>query len=472
MTRAAALALVLLLGGCAYYNGMYHTDRAAGRALKAEREGRTLEANGLWGEVSVRAESVLVRHPHAGFSDRARYLQGQSLARLGQCERAVVPLEEAAGARDAEVATRARRLAGECYERLGDYAGAIRAYGRLTESPDARERAYGRYALGRALAHEGRFDEAVIALERSEHPRAAADRAAALAGAGRAAEAVAVAESLLAARHPLARDTLMLWDSLVARVRRQDTTAGQRLLADVVADTAIAPAIRGELLIADGEYWFPTDSARGLRRFEEARALGRPGDPVTRAADLRQAIARLRVAADPPRFAELAQQVNDLAETGGRFAPEAGRIGRVALKVAAQDSILPGTPNGEMRLFLLAEVVRDSLAAPSLAAGYLHRIMAGWPASPYVPKALLALMELEPARADSLRDALARDYAASPYVLTLLGTESPAFQALEDSLASLAPGGRPTPARPGTPRPTPGRPQPAQPATPRAPVEQ
>lgn len=472
MRRPAALALALLLGGCAYYNGMYHTDRTAGRALKAEREGRTLEANGLWGEVSVRAESVLVRHPHAGFADRARVLQGQSLARLGQCERALLPLEEAADARDAAVATRARRLAGECYERLGDYAGAIRAFGRLAESPDARERAYGRFALGRTLSHEGRFDEAVAALERSEHPRAVAERAAALAGAGRVGEAVAVAESLLAAQHPLVRDTLMPWDSLVARVRRHDTTAAQRLLADAVADTAIAPAIRAELLLADAEYWFPADSARGLRRFAEARALGRPGDAVSRAADLRQAIARLRVAPDPARFAELAQQVNDLAETGGRFAPEASRLGRVALKMAAQDSLVAGTPSGEMRLFLLAEVARDSLSATLLAARYLHRITAGWPESPYVPKALLALMELEPAHADSLRDALARDYAASPYVLTLLGTESPAFQALEDSLAGLAPGGRPTPARPATPRPTPGRPQPAQPATPRAPVEQ
>ena len=77
--------MALLLGGCVYYNGMYNTKRLAGSARKAERDGRTFEANNLWGQVVTRADSLVVRHPDSKYVDEALVLKGIALARLDQC---------------------------------------------------------------------------------------------------------------------------------------------------------------------------------------------------------------------------------------------------------------------------------------------------------------------------------------------------------------------------------------------------
>src|SRR5215204_4426183 len=90
-----ATFLAGLLSGCVYYNGMYNANRLAGSARKAEREGRTFEANNLWGQVATKAESVVVRHPTSKYADEAGVLRGVALARLGHCEEALGPLGRA-----------------------------------------------------------------------------------------------------------------------------------------------------------------------------------------------------------------------------------------------------------------------------------------------------------------------------------------------------------------------------------------
>jgi hypothetical protein len=61
--RLTLAATLVSTGACVYYNGMYNANRLARSARKAEREGRTFQANGLWGQVATKAESVVVRHP-------------------------------------------------------------------------------------------------------------------------------------------------------------------------------------------------------------------------------------------------------------------------------------------------------------------------------------------------------------------------------------------------------------------------
>jgi tetratricopeptide (TPR) repeat protein len=470
MRRALPLLGLLLAGGCAYYNGMYNTDKVAGQAERAERQGRTLEANGLWGVVVARAESVLVDHPRAGFSDRARFLLGKGLVRLGDCNRAVSPLERAArGARDSKLAAQAARLAGECHTRLGDHVSALRAYARLAQVGDSSDKVFARVARGRALAAGGRFEAAVEELDGVDHPAAAGERAAALAGAGRIPEAIALAESLATRAGATAP-----WDTLIVRIRAHDPEAASRLVTAVAGQQTADTTGRGMLLVGDGEFWFPRDTTRALQRFAAAEAMVRQGHPLGWQAKLRATVARLRLATDAEQLRTLGQEVSDLAEVGGSYADEATRLGRMAARLAAAlDSTTPGAPEGELRLFLVAELARDSLSDSVLARQELRRIAAEWPGSPYVPKALLALMALEPAIADSIREELAQRYEANPYVLTLQGTDAPGYQVLEDSLARFATtrGGPPRPgAVPGA-RPAPGRPQPAQPASPRAPVD-
>jgi hypothetical protein len=106
--------------------------------------------------------------------------------------------------------------------------------------------------------------------------------------------------------------------------------------------------------------------------------------------------------------------------------------------VAAVDSSLPGSPQGDLRLFLAAEAARDSLQAPRLAEGIFLRIVNEWPDSPYAPKAVLAAQQLNPSWADSARVLLESRYFYSPYLSMIRGEEGAAYRQLEDSLGAFA----------------------------------
>ena len=217
MSRAISLSLAAaLLGGCVYYNGMYNTKRLAGSARKAERDGRAFEANNLWGQVVTRAESLVARHPDSKYVDEALVLKGVALARLNQCEAAVAPLGRVSLLRgDAEVAEDATLALGRCQLELGEPAVAEIMFARLVESRDPVRAREARLLRGRALRMTGRHEEALAALEGSADPRAADERLLALAGARRRDAALALADSMLAAKDSTAR-----WDTLVVAVGR------------------------------------------------------------------------------------------------------------------------------------------------------------------------------------------------------------------------------------------------------------
>jgi len=140
--------------------------------------------------------------------------------------------------------------------------------------------------------------------------------------------------------------------------------------------------------------------------------------------------------------------------------------------------VTPGSPQGDLRLFLAAETARDSLQAPLLAEGLFQRILREWPESPYAPKAALAAQQVNPEWADSARALLEERYFESPYLAMIRGDEGSAYRQLEDSLGAFAtaqaqavgrtPGvrartpGRPVPVTPeDDDKPTPQRPRPA-----------
>jgi hypothetical protein len=175
----------------------------------------------------------------------------------------------------------------------------------------------------------------------------------------------------------------------------------------------------------------------------------------------------------------LIQSLRSNAERHEIVAPELTQVSNTAagiLTVAA--SMTPGAPQGDLRLFLAAEVARDSLLAPRLAEGIFQRILREWPESPYAPKAALAAQQINPEWSDSARALLETRYFESPYLAMIRGEEGSAYRQLEDSLGAFAtaqagaapraPGVAPgKPGRPGriTPddedRPTGQRPRPA-----------
>ncbi|MBW8839659.1 MAG: hypothetical protein JF602_07390 [Gemmatimonadetes bacterium] len=417
---------LLLLGGCVYYNGMYNAKRLAGSARSAERDGRTFEATNYWGQVITRADTLVARHPNSKYVDEALMLKGTALSRLGQCTNAMGPLSRVTQVEGSNDAVEDAYLAlARCHLEMGDPVAAELAVARPLQSRENYRRQQARLVHARALRLTGRAAEAVVALDSLPGDRVADERLLALAAAGERDEAFRLADSLLA--QP---DSGRFWD------RRWLLEDAQRLES---SDTARATARLAQAAQLGG-----ASSAGFSARVE----LARRGLRSTRTVD------------------ELAQPIKLLdslaggsASEGGGAVGEAGQLHTTLLRIReASDSSAARAATADLRLFLAAELARDTLEAPLLAASLFRRVADEWPDSPYAPKALLAVGMLAPAWADSARDLLATRYATSPYVAYVQGNALPEYKALEDSLqafalASQARERQPSPGRAGHPVP-------------------
>ncbi len=475
MTPSALAVLALLLSsagltGCVYYNGMYNTKRLARSAQKAEREGRTFEAVNLWGQVVTRAESLVVRHPDSKYVDEAFVIQGVALARLGQCPNALGRLGRAAVLpQESEIADEAALALGRCQLDLGDPASAGVALAHVVGSKDLGRRREARLLHSRALRLTGRAEEALPLLEGLKGPKVENERLLALGSAGHDAEALALADSLLAAK-----DTTMQWDSLVVALGRQRPAVASALVDRLGAQPGVKPAVQARRLMDDGARLAPVDSARAVRRLREAAKVGAGTDGGDQAELrlIREDLSRVR---DVTGLARPAQVLDAITRRRSLAAPEATQLRSSVRRIqSVADSGGPQVPQGDLHLFLAAESARDSLAAPALAATLFRRIVDQWPDSPYAPKALLAGRELDPAWADSALAILSERYGESPYLAFLRGEEPVGYRELEDSLRAFA-SGVPGPADPdarpgeaGDPNEPAIRRRPARPTTPGA----
>lgn len=429
-----AAFVLLLLGGCVYYNGMYNTKRLAGSARRAEREGRTFEAASLWGQVVTRAESLVTRHPDSKYVDEALMLKGTGLARLGQCPSAIPPLSRVSLLRGVSTDVRedAYLALAQCQLELGDPASAELAVSEVLESRRLTRRREARLVHARALRIAGGHAAALAALEGLSGPRVGEERLLALAGAGRREEAVAAADSLLA--RP---DSGRNWDSLVVWVGRADPLAASSMVDRLIARPGTAPAANTRLLIQDGERLEAVDSVRAEARLTQAALTG-AGTPAGMSARVQLARRRLSRSQAPEEVAAVSLTLDSLSAEGGPTG-EAGQLNATLLRIkAAEESSSARAPQADLRLFLAAEAARDTLAAPGVAASLFRRLVDDWPDSPYAPKALLAARMLAPTWADAAGALLEGRYAASPYVAFVQSGSTPEYQALEDSLQAFA----------------------------------
>jgi tetratricopeptide (TPR) repeat protein len=432
-TIGTALA-VGLLSGCVYYNGMYNANRLARSARKAEREGRTFDANNLWGQVATKAESVVVRHPTSKYAGEAGVLRGVALARLGQCEQALGPLSRiAVTATPAELSEDAMLATGHCQLALGNVAAADAAFGQLLQSKNTERRREAHFQHARMLRQAARYEEALSTLEDYRDPRANTERILALAGAGRLPEALALADSLIARG-----DTTRRWDSVVVALGRESPFAASSLVERVRRLPNRTREVQARLLLEDGLRLSRADTSRAAPRFREAIAVGGAGEAAGRAS-LELVRLDLRRASRPDQLGPILDSLKSLAV---RFYMVTAELNRVAATVAAVRgsvaSVLPGTPQGDLRLFLAAESARDSLGAPRVAGTIFRRILEDWPASPYAPKVILAVQQLESNWGDSARALLAERYLDSPYLAMIRGTATTEYRQLEDSLGAFA----------------------------------
>lgn len=101
-------------------------------------------------------------------------------------------------------------------------------------------------------------------------------------------------------------------------------------------------------------------------------------------------------------------------------------MGRILITDDAEDALW----------FRAAELARDSLGAPDLAAALFLGLAHDHPRSLFAAKALTAVAALGNAAHDSVLTLLQVSYPTSPYTLALAGDMSPAYAAAEDSLAA------------------------------------
>jgi tetratricopeptide (TPR) repeat protein len=430
-----AAALNGLLGGCVYYNGMYNANRLAKSARKAERDGRTFDANNLWGQVATKAESVLVRHPTSKYAQEAGLLRGVALARLGQCDQALGPLSVLATTTraSAELQEDALLATGRCQMATGNLAAADAAFTPLQQSKNPERQREARFQHARLLRQGGEYDEALRTLGNIHGPRVESERVLALAGAGRIPEALALTDSLIAAG-----DTSKKWDSLLVIMATESPAAASGLVDRVQRLPKRTPELQARTFLEDGTRLSTIDTAQAARRFRQAVAIGGKGESAGRAS---LALVKLGVAGLSD-FHDLRPLVDSLQRLSTRFPATADEISRYAASLAAVDStvqtVTPTTPQGDLRLFLAAESARDVLAAPRLADVLFRRIPEQWPFSPYAPKAILAAQQLNPGWVDSARALLDFQYFDSPYLATIHGEATPEYQQLEDSLGAFA----------------------------------
>jgi len=432
--RLQALALVLSLGGCAYYNGMYNANHLAKQAEKAQRSGRTFEAQTYWSQAEVRADSVIARHPTSQYVDDAQLIRGKSMISRGDCRQAIPALEVASLSRDSpKVAEQATALLGQCRLQSGDFSGADRAFVALLDSPDSLIRTAAALQHGRALLASGEYQAALVAVDSLPATLADAVRAAAYAGLGQVSQAMPLLEAALDAQN-----LTIGWDSVLAGIGRADPGAASLLTSKVVALPGLPTEQRDRLLTADGVRLLAIDPDSGLARLHQAASAS----PITDASLRARLITSEYVMEQAAAVADLQQArsaLESLSEIGGPSSIRALAYLRALdrLKVYT-DSVHVGAPEGDMATFVVAETVRDSLTAPRIAAELFAAVPAGWPTSPYAPKALLALASLLPQSADSIHAVLETSYAGSPYLALVAGEVTPAALALEDSLQAYA----------------------------------
>ena len=430
MRRPWLLLSLCLVTGCAYYNGMYNANRLARAAEKAEREGRTFDASSLWGQVGVKADTMLARHSDSQWADDARLLRGKSYQRLGDCNSAVTVLHELLlSTSDSTITEEAAFLMGRCYQSLGNADEAGHAFQRLVNSSDPVRRKEALFHYGRSLRMGGRYAEALDFLARSDDSRSAGERSAALAGVGRLDESIALAESLI-----VAGDTAAPWDSTLALIGRHDATRASALTDRLVTSLTSTPLQQAAWIFADGERMLRQDVAGGERRLAQSVQLS-PDGPY--AAQARLLFLRVRMerveTADSLRM--ISSDLDDILQNAGTTGLQLGRYVRISsLVLDAVDSASAGGSSPDLRLFLAAELARDSLEMARFAGRLWHRLAADYPASPYAAKAWLALGALDSSATDSTAAVLASRYPDNPYTLAVRGEDTPGFAALEDSL--------------------------------------
>jgi hypothetical protein len=405
---------------------MWSADQLAHEAVRQEGRGQQAEARVTWGRAAEKAESVLVHHPHSRWADDALVLRGEALARSGACGLAAEPLRRAlTTVADQTLWERAALAGAACLLAHGGARDVDHLLAPVLDSRDRARRSRAAYLAGTAALDRGDGLRAAQLFAQSARPEAGPARIRALLLAGRQPAAIGLIDSV--ARRT--RD-----ESEWAEVLNALSRAAGPALASTALDTLLRqgrwPAgARARLLITDGDRLRAAGlSARAAGRYAAARALV-PDSVEGGLAQLRLVLAGTASLETSADLDSLATRLEPLtAELRGPAQEEAQSWRRVVDAIRGDDT-------AEIASFRAAELARDTLDAPALAAHLFLGFATRFPNSLFAPKALIAACQLHGLAPDSLELLLRSRYPASPYTLAYRGAASPAFQAAEESLA-------------------------------------
>lgn len=432
-TRVTALlGVVALAAGCVYYNSLYNAEDLFHQGERAHREGQDSLARARFAAVVVKAGKGYRLEPDGEWADDALLLLGRAYLRLGDVRRARAALEQAAAlATETDVRLAAELYLGVSYVVGGDPEAAFvlldHALRGLPSGPWAAE---GHLWRARMLLAAEEVDAGWWDLDQA----GAMDRA------------VRVDAALERVGWGVKRDYQERASEGVNRLLSY-SEAGQRvdtILALVEGASARwGPEFAVALLVgADSARW--QRNSRGRIRLGRVRFLRAMGDTAAAQAEVRRVAGGYGASAadarmDLARFQlDRAQNLQDATDALPILLP-ALSFPEVAALVGDVEELARLADRGltdPLSWFAAGEVARDRLSAPGLARGLFLAYADQVPSDPWVPKALLAAMDMtsdEGGRA-WLRGRL-EGRADSPYVLASRGEPAPGLEDLEEELA-------------------------------------
>ena len=434
----ALVAGALLLSGCIHHNVVRNADHLYSSAEVERRAGREAAAALIYAAIVRKTGEALRAQPDSDWADEALLLLGQSRLRLGEYGESQAALVEL-GRRTEMPSLRIeadiylgvlKEEVGEPVEALGLVNAALKAAeveGEGAIGDEARAEAH--LLRGRILLGRGQPDRAWWDLDRAVD----ADRDAAV---------VAGMERLQWAITSNDPDrTRLAVDALLADPRAGVRVDSMGVAMWAAADQWGARAAADLLAGTDSATW--ARAARDRIVLQRARLLDAAGDTAAASDQALRVAGGLGVSAAEGRLlvsewrAERARDLTDIYALRALLLPAAGAAA-VSRRLTAIDRLERFASVGlddSLGWFAAGEVARDHFGAGYLARGLFLAYADGSPGEPWVPKSLLAALEVSKEEGDRawLRGRL-EGHRESPYVLAAHGGTSAGFGELEEEL--------------------------------------
>ncbi|GAC1651313.1 MAG: hypothetical protein NVS4B3_11740 [Gemmatimonadaceae bacterium] len=434
MKAVVMLACAATSLSCTYFNAVYNARSAIRDGDRLAQAGRERESREAYALAAATAESLLARDGSGRWAEEAQFIAGRGEALAGDCARGGMRLH---GLIDAGVGSLHQRseasvALGACLARSGDYQRALTFLEPAVRSAD---RALARTAAlwaTRAASALGLTDKALQYAAVLPPADAEWERVFAAIRVGEYRKA----DEMLGARAragDLREATSSAVDDLWVAGQRGEAVGVLDRYEAAAQRRALPPGAalgRLHLQLADRAARDGVDSIAA----EQYRAITADSDSaVAAAAGVGGAVVGVRRARTLDAVAQALDRGATTPEGRQTLAPMR------AARILVDAMVTRPDPTGAS-LFLAAEVARDSLHAPVLAALLFARVATDYPGSLLAAKGLLAAAAIEPDSAAVFAQRVRDRYTDSPEARFLAGGAPlpEAITALQGSLLRAA----------------------------------